>query len=268
MDMDIKKYLLISFLILIIIIPIILLICVKPANQLSETQKIYQASYRDNNKIPHIPKTIYITYKNKNIQHVINNWKKLNPGYDVKLYDDKDCLDFLQKEFGKEYCNLFNFLKDGPIKSDFWRCCILYKYGGVYADADIEPLIGIDTFIEKNISFLSVASAIKNQVNPHLIITYANNIILKKCIDKFFYKYNNKIKYSYWGYSIVQNLTDVIKDRLGQYINYEGIYYDENNYKYQFISEEIFFDNTKNRCKYNNKIILNNRYSNYINHSF
>ena len=88
-----------------------------------------------------IPKVIYICYKTKNIpEYIIPNWKKLNPDYKIKLYDNQDCIDFLEKEFGSEYVDTFNYIKDGPIKADFWRCCIIYKYGGIYADIDIKPV--------------------------------------------------------------------------------------------------------------------------------
>ena len=50
---------------------------------------------------------------------MIPNWKKLNPDYEIKLYDNQDCIDFLEKEFGSEYVDTFNYIKDGPIKQTF-----------------------------------------------------------------------------------------------------------------------------------------------------
>ena len=67
---------------------------------------------------------------------------------EIKFYDDNDCLNFLNQEYSQKHVDVFNFLADGPIKADFWRACILYKYGGVYADIDIEPLLPIKDIIE------------------------------------------------------------------------------------------------------------------------
>lgn len=43
----------------------------------------------------------------------------------------------------KSFFNLYNQIKVGAIKADFWRVCILYKYGGVYSDIDIKPVSSI-----------------------------------------------------------------------------------------------------------------------------
>ena len=68
-------------------------------------------------------------YKTKKIpSYLIPNIKKIYPDYDVKLYDDNDCIDFFKKEYSDEYVDLFNSLKDGPIKADFWRVCILWRW--------------------------------------------------------------------------------------------------------------------------------------------
>lgn len=43
-----------------------------------------------------IPKVIYLTYKTKNIpSFVIDKFKKIYPEYEIKLYDNNDCIDFL-----------------------------------------------------------------------------------------------------------------------------------------------------------------------------
>ena len=87
-----------------------------------------------------IPKIIYMCHKVLDkIEIYSKNWKNLNPEYEIKLYDDELCKKFLLDEYSQLHLDIFNFLKDGPIKADFWRICILNKYGGLYIDADIEP---------------------------------------------------------------------------------------------------------------------------------
>ena len=54
-----------------------------------------------------IPKVIYLSYKTKDIpSYVIPNWKKLYPSYDVKLYDNVDCINFLSHEYGTDFVDI------------------------------------------------------------------------------------------------------------------------------------------------------------------
>ena len=52
--------------------------------------------------------------------------------------------------------------------------CILYIYGGVYSDIDIEPLVPIKDFLEKDVDFLTCDSVQYNYLNPHFIISVKN----------------------------------------------------------------------------------------------
>jgi hypothetical protein len=236
-----------------------------------------------------IPKVIYLTSCNKNIpNYVCSNWKKLNPEYDIKLYDDNDCIEFLEKEFGKEYTNIFNYIKDGPIKSDFFRVCILYLYGGVYSDIDIEPLIPIKDFLEEDVDFLTSDSRIYSKINPHIIIAAKNNHILKKCIDKYMYMYMNELEYSYWGWSIVNIMTPILNKELNiefcnKYMKINEFFIDifslitswdifktyanktfiKGEHKYQFLQEVSVYNRNYLYCSYKGNRILNNRYNNY-----
>ena len=124
--------------------------------------------------------------KTKNIpDYVIKNWKKLNPDYRIKLYDNEDCIKFLQTEYDNNFVELYNEIKDGAIKADFWRVCILYKYGGVYSDIDVEPILPISSILDKNIDFMSCISHDKTGINPHFMFSKPNNKLLLKCINTF-----------------------------------------------------------------------------------
>ena len=233
------------------------------------------------------PKTIYLSYKTKNIpDYIIPTWKKLNPDYDVRLYDNDNCITFL-KTYYKDpiYVDIFNYIKDGPIKADFWRVCILNKFGGVYSDIDVKPIVPINEFMEKDITFLTCLSHIKkqrNSVNPHFIISIPNHPVLQKCINTYITKYKNKDTYSYWNWSIVNIMRDAINIIFDDKIM-EGIRYDKDNHKYQFLQEimptpfnipDFFYlmnklkGDTEHNCVYKNKVILYNRYETYNNHSF
>lgn len=217
---------------------------------------------------PEIPKVIYLSYKNKNIpDYIINNWKKIYPDYEVKLYDNNDCIEFLKNNFGNEgdkYVDIFNYIKDGPIKADFWRVCILYKNGGIYSDIDVEPLINVNEIIDKDTSFLTSSAINPEQgLNPHFIVSSKEHIILKKCIDKYLEMYKNKIEYSYWGWSIVTIMKEVFFEIFKKYLNTDGVYFADDK-KYQLLKEVVPEGKIENAyCEYKGKRILNNRYNGY-----
>lgn len=215
---------------------------------------------------------LYICYKNKNIpKFIIPNLKKLNPEFNIHLYDNDDCINFLRKEYSEEHVKIFNFLKDGPIKSDFWRCCILYKKGGWYADIDIKPIKPLKSLYTKDLEFMTVKSYYgKSRLTPELIYSRKGNKLLKLCIDRYLNDYRNNKKYSYWGYSIVGIMTDEIKKVLNNPINNKNnIYYDNTGKKYKILYEIIDPKNKYNdRVIDNNEIVLYNRYKEYKDHKF
>jgi hypothetical protein len=237
-----------------------------------------------------IPKEIYLCYKDLNIlKEYSKKWKDLNPEYNINLYDDKMCEIFLLEHYGENFYKLFHFIRDGPIKADFWRVCILYKFGGVYADADIEPILPIKDFLEENISFLTCLSIHKNELNPQFIISVPKNEIFEKIINVYFFYYENKLTYSYWNWSITKIIDNIFFNRqifdtekLNTYanlitnskeickdviINDEGIFNIKGK-KHQFLKEcgnkdiEFSYDHF---CIYKGKRVFNNRYLNYCN---
>lgn len=211
-----------------------------------------------------IPKVIYMCHKEmKFIEKYSENWKRLNPDYEIKLYDDESCIQFLRDSFSQKYVDIFNYLKDGPIKGDFWRICILYKYGGIYVDADINPLIPLDDYIDDTDEFVTCIS--RNfrrekhafQLNPHFIKSPKENNILKKTIDKYLNKFDKKERYDYWKWSICNLLTIPCILKKGPHTAVIE------NVKYKFI-----YERSKNECIYDNKVVFKNRYDTYKNHKF
>ena len=221
-----------------------------------------------------IPKNIYLTYKTKDIpKYVIKNWEKLNPDYNIYLFDNDDCIKFLNDNYGKLFVDIFNFIKDGPIKSDFWRCCIMYKYGGVYSDADMKPLVAISDIVKNNnkINFYTCQSMSNiESVNPTIIISIKNHKILHLCILKYIEKYKNKEKYEYWRYSIAIIMYDSIKKYLNINKTFGNKVYDDILLFQEKGNSIIAGNNYDNYIEYNSKKLFNNRYNNYdsLKHEF
>jgi hypothetical protein len=124
-------------------------------------------------------KTIYMTYK-KNIPEIVfNRWKENNNEYNIDFSLDNDCIDFLKENFNDYIAELFIKLNYGPNKSDLWRLCKLYVYGGVYADVDLVPYINIDT-LDKDVTFYSCLSINKHSIFQAFMIHFKprSNLIL------------------------------------------------------------------------------------------
>lgn len=215
-----------------------------------------------------IPKQIFICHKTAQMVEKFSApaWRALNPDYEVIAYGNQECQRFLLEQFGQLHLDVFDYIKDPPIKADFWRVCILYKLGGVYADADIEPLVPISRFLEPGIVFLTVKSHSHN-LNPHLIISVPRHAILEKCIDTYLSFYSTKKPYTYWGWSITHMMHNVLMNELHTTQIAEGVY---GNYQ---LIQEVYpssADKTNEYCSYKGVKLLMNRsaYYNPDNHTF
>lgn len=208
------------------------------------------------------PKTIYFCHKTVEImKNYPYTWQDLNTEYDIQLYDDNRCINFLHKEFGIKYVDIFNYMKNGAIKADFWRVCILYKYGGFYSDVDNQPLVPINNFIEKDIDFLICSSfSPKFKFNPNFIFSKKDNKILKKCIDWYVDKFDKKIPFEFWEYSIMTAFNDILN--IEHFKKEWGIYFLD-NLKIQIIKEYLGKNHYDAHNIYGNKRVFNNRYQNW-----
>lgn len=94
-----------------------------------------------------IPKIIHQTWKTNEVpgkwRHFVDKVKRLNPGWDYKLWSDNDNDVFVKKEFPEFYETFIGFPK--PImRADVIRYLIMYKIGGAYLDLDYEMLKPFD----------------------------------------------------------------------------------------------------------------------------
>lgn len=209
-----------------------------------------------------IPKVLYMCDKTlDNIKKYSSNWTKLNPDYKIKLYDNELCEKFLNDVFGKDFVTVFNFIKDGPIKADFWRVCLLYHYGGIYIDADIEPLVPLKDYIDPAADFVTcTAYSPRHKFNPNFIAAKAGDSYLKDCIQMYLTWYEEKKTYNYFDWSIMNVFTNVI-----QIPNFKKVdnVYEVDGKNIQLLKEcegKEFYDDHN---VYHKVRVFNNRYKNY-----
>lgn len=92
-----------------------------------------------------IPKRIHQTWKSKtsnpSIDVLRNTWIEQHPGFTYHYYDDTDIADFICRYFDERVQSVFKRIKNGSLKADFFRYCVLYVHGGVYVDVDISCIV-------------------------------------------------------------------------------------------------------------------------------
>ncbi|KHQ49716.1 hypothetical protein OA50_05747 [Mameliella alba] len=66
---------------------------------------------------------------------LMQSWRDA-PGFEHHLYDRARALAFLRKAFGTGHARAFQLANSPAEECDFLRLCLLYKHGGIYADAD------------------------------------------------------------------------------------------------------------------------------------
>ena len=184
-----------------------------------------------------IPNNIFQTHKSieyikKNI-HLLNahnSWSK-NIQFKYHFYNDAQCDKFIHNFF-PEIKDIYDNLPLRVMKADLWRYCIIYKYGGIYADAD--------TVLKKNPSFLT------NNYNKYLVVVPENNThfcqwvfsapakspVLKSIID-LSVKRIRAVK-EFKGKHIIHYLTGpaVFTDGICKYLNIPMRQYNMNDFSY------------------------------------
>ena len=224
---------------------------------------------RNTNRI--VPRIIYLTYKTIDAlpSQVIARLKAMNPGYAVRVYGDAECAAFLRDEWSAEHAEMFRGIKDGPIKADFWRACIICSRGGVYLDADLRLEMPLDEFLDASADLCTCTSSHRGHMNPILLAAPPGCPILRSCVDRMFSMRNSP--YSYWGYSICPHLADAIDEYLPRVSKRKqsGIYTMADT-RVQLLREEPYKQQATAHTTWASKVVLRNHNDEYdsVGHRF
>ena len=97
-----------------------------------------------------IPRLIHQTYKKpvlpSYLVRYVDSWRKQNPTWELRFYDDSTCLEFVKKEF-PEYYDAYVGLPKDVERADFFRYMVLLRLGGTYADIDTECRVPLDDIL-------------------------------------------------------------------------------------------------------------------------
>jgi mannosyltransferase OCH1-like enzyme len=109
--------------------------------------------------------------------------KEMNPEFNVQIYDNNMCLEFIKQYFDNDVVNAYQMLKPESYKSDLWRFCVLYIFGGIYLDIKFKCFNGF-RFIALTEKEHFAADRLKNYLYTAVIVTLPKNPIMLKCIEQ------------------------------------------------------------------------------------
>ena len=155
-----------------------------------------------------IPKIFYQAWEGS-LPYIIHqkNISHLPKDIEYKLFSLNDMREYLYKNWGKEYLDLFNNYDRIAHKTDLWRYCILYDTGGMYMDADCVLLNDISFMFEHDLLFVTNNRGIKNIFNGFLM-TPPKNPIFKEIINKMLIVGNNFNNDYYFNCSLLYRIVN------------------------------------------------------------
>lgn len=151
-----------------------------------------------------IPKVINYVWlgrnkKSERVQHCIQSWQKYEPNFEIKEWNESN-FDYTINN----WCKRAYECKKWAFVSDYARLWILYNYGGVYMDTDVELYKPIDEFLN-NEGFTGFEAV--NYPACATIGAVKGNPVIKKMMD--IYESMDFILYSDWKDYIRNQITSV-----------------------------------------------------------
>ena len=106
-----------------------------------------------------VPRQIFQTSASAEIPRgmaqAMQTWRDMNPGWAYTHFTGDECRAFLDREFPPRVVAAYDSLVPGSYKADLWRYCVLYHYGGVYADSAMVCVRPLDRVLEPGDGFVS-----------------------------------------------------------------------------------------------------------------
>ncbi|XP_062580062.1 uncharacterized protein LOC134242057 [Saccostrea cucullata] len=105
-----------------------------------------------------IPRIIHQTWKNEDIPSKfskwVQTWVKNHPDWTYYLWTDISARQLIQERH-PHLLNTFDSYTEGIRRADALRYVIMYEFGGIYADMDLESLKSVEPFTKKYACFVS-----------------------------------------------------------------------------------------------------------------
>jgi len=145
-------------------------------------------------EFPKIIHHVYIFPRNnidKNVKKRISIWKSMHPEYTFMFWDRKKSREFIKKNYGW-FLKLYDNYPYNIQRCDAVRYFILYHYGGIYTDNDLESVKCITPLLEKykDKECILYKSANSGLLTNDFMISKPKNIFWKKVWYELVSNYN------------------------------------------------------------------------------
>ena len=125
---------------------------------------VFNASHR-------IPRIVHQMWKTKYLpsQMVawVSKWRVTHPDWMYIFWTDVSARKFVAQRF-KPLLKTYDDFQHGVLKADMFRYMVLYTFGGVYADLDVEPLKNLDPIRDWAPCIMSQEPNVHHQVSNYL----------------------------------------------------------------------------------------------------
>ena len=161
-----------------------------------------------------IPLHVYLTWKTLELPKMKQNYinlRKQNPEFQFHLYDEPQCRAFIQTYFPSAL-EAFDLLIPSAYKANLWSLCVLYQWGGIYMDGNIECLGNFKLYsLVGNEHFVVDTATISPHIYDGLLVCKPNNLFLLECIEQII----KNVKNNYYGESALSPTGSEMLGRIG-----------------------------------------------------
>ena len=176
--------------------------------------------------IHYIPNNIFQTYKN-------NSWFKWKDSFDYRLFDTQQKIEaFFKQNFTDKILTTFETLPTHHLKTHFWKYCVIYQFGGIFASKQINCLLDPSIYL-KNKTYLVISPKNNKVFNHDIFAAPARSPIIKTIIDLFIEKMNSHDQPD--NISTYVSGPEILTDGICKYLKKDK--FDLLNYKYDKIKE-------------------------------
>lgn len=161
-----------------------------------------------------IPKIIHYCWFGGNplpryAKKYIESWKKYLPDYEIKEWNESN-FDLDSCEYVREAYEA----RKWAFVSDYARFLILYKYGGLYFDTDVEVVKSLDCLVERG-PFMGcegeISSKVLSDINPGLGLAAAPGLGLYKEILDYYSSIHFSINQDGTYDTVVDYVTNILR---------------------------------------------------------
>ena len=111
----------------------------------------------------------------------VSKWKELMPHWTVRLWTNADLTEY---EIHPEVLSRINEAHQGTQKADILKYYVVDKYGGVYVDADVEPIKNLDPILYLSDLVICHDNYVEWQyVSVGLFAASPNHPVLSKAVE-------------------------------------------------------------------------------------